>query len=336
MIIINEGFSNNYGDQLINKSICYLLNRKIDVTYTFQDLNRNIIDGDYSTKRINVKQPTVIFPIRLLFYRFLWLLKNLKRIIKTSIKNDFGVIGGGQLLLDNNIFPFSIFIWTTFFKLFNVEYSFFGVGTQGGYSNTSKWFIKNALYGAKYIIVRDELSKKIIEQHFNLSIIKSYDVGFLCTEFYNNSNIKREKVLIGVTDYNIFRLYNESKITRNEYYETWIKLIGLKNIKNTKLFYTTTEDRSESYSFKSYMNIKYSINLKVLENYNLDEFMYNITGSAQIISGRMHALIIAKSFGIKYTTYPISEKLLQFDLIYKNITISTIQKDIINNFNFIV
>ena len=100
MIIINEGFSNNYGDQLINKSICYLLNRKIDVTYTFQDLNRNIIDGDYSTKRINVKQPTVIFPIRLLFYRFLWLLKNLKRIIKTSIKNDFGVIGGGQLFLN--------------------------------------------------------------------------------------------------------------------------------------------------------------------------------------------------------------------------------------------
>jgi hypothetical protein len=162
-------------------------------------------------------------------------------------------------------------------------------------------------------------------------------VGFLCN-LYNNNKRKLENVhaIMGIVDFNVFQIYNKIGITKNEYYESWIKLIGFNNLEKSKLFYTTAEDRREVFSFKVYVSKVYSLNLEILENFNLNEFMHNIKNAGLIISGRMHALVVAKAFEKKYITYPISEKLLQFDLMYKNKNIVDIQNDILNKFNIII
>ena len=148
LLIINEGFSDNIGDQAIKESMEFLVKNELNCKYFFEDLTRRkkinskFNNSNYSKKTYNNKQPNLF---KTWVYRFLWLTKNFYRLKNASRKNDYAVIGGGQLLLANNIFPFEIFIWTLFLNFYKVRYSFFSVGTQGNFSKSDFLSGKNLL-----------------------------------------------------------------------------------------------------------------------------------------------------------------------------------------------
>lgn len=330
VLIINEGFSNNLGDQLINESAINFIESKKNFTCFFQDLNRINLDKNYGTKTKKKYTKTLLFPLKIVFHRLIWFFKNFGRIRYAVKQCNYAIIGGGQLLKDNNIFPFSIFIWTFFLKYYKKKYSFFSVGTQGSYSPVSRKLLGFSIRNADYIYVRDKFSKSIIEKVFKFKCSLTYDFAFLFPKDRNyfSYNLKKKSIL-GIVDMYIYSHFNNIDIKQTDYYELWINFVGgIEKINDYNLFYSTSEDRNESISFRTYIKKRYNISLKVLENKDLNEFLENIAQANRVIAGRMHPLIVAKRFKIKYKTFVLSKKLDQFNKIYKNLSLKEIQEKI--------
>ena len=183
ILVINEGYSNNLGDQAINKSFAHIIKNIYKNNYFFEDLNRKKIDNDYKNLNINFKKPSLIISW---IYRFYWFLLNFKRINRSLIKIDYVLIGGGQLLMPNNIFPYVIFIWTLLIRLKKIPYSFFSVGSQGNYDLIDRFFLNKSLQKAENIYVRDNLTQSILKKTFNVNSLLTYDVAFFFNKIVKN------------------------------------------------------------------------------------------------------------------------------------------------------
>lgn len=336
ILAINEGNSDNLGDQAINKSLEYIIKNCFGNKYHFEDLSRHkkvdcIYDvsvNDSNATKSNT--PKVYRSIKTLIYRLIWIKKNIKRINKAVKLNSYAIIGGGQLLLPNNIFPFEVYIWTFFLKYHNVKYSFFSVGTQGIFSKYDRFFLKKALSGAENIFVRDQLSKDLIKIHFNIDSYLTYDVAFMYnnidkTEFCN----ERDSILLGPVDIRVFKLYKEPFIESDDYHLLWLELIKNYDITKIKLFYSNNEDKMQCVKFKNFIEKELNYKLDILENFNIDSFIRNIKKSKLVISGRMHSLILAKTFNVNYITFEVSDKLIEFNKIYQELNLTEIQTDLL-------
>ena len=332
ILIINEGFSDNIGDQAIKESMEYLVNSELKCKYSFEDLSRynkihlNYDVATYTKKNSKIKPPNLF---KTWILRFLWVINNFYRLKNACQKNDYAIIGGGQLLLANNIFPFEIFIWTLFLNLYKVKYSFFSVGTQGDFSKSDLFFLSYSLKHAKKIFVRDKLSKTLIKSNFDLKACLTYDTAFVYNSVINSQNFKSDKrVLLGVVDIKVYNSYNSVNVNSDNYNEKWYDLIKNYDIKKVNLFYSTKEDRFQCLSFQSYIHEKLKYKIPILENFKTEEFIKNLLLANLIISGRMHSLILAKTLNINYETFLISKKLIEFERIYKNLKNDEIVDDI--------
>lgn len=332
LMIINEGLSDNIGDKAIKESMEYLVKSELTYKYFFEDLSRcNKIDLDsgvvnHTKKKTKIKTPNLF---KTWILRFLWVLKNFSRLKNACKKNDYAIIGGGQLLLANNIFPFEIFIWTLFLNFYKVKYSFFSVGTQGNFSKSDLLFLSYSLKNAKKIFVRDKLSKSLIKSNFNIKTCLTYDTAFVFNSVINSQNFQSDnRVLLGVVDIKVYNSYNSLNISSDNYNEKWYDLVKNYDINKVNLFYSTIDDKFQCLSFQSYIYKKLKFKIPILENSNTEEFIKNLLLSNLIISGRMHSLILAKTFNINYVTFLVSKKLTEFERIYKSLKIDEIENDI--------
>ena len=181
----------------------FLVQLNLSKKYSFEDLSRKNKSkikfnlSNYGTS--NSFYFKKLIPLKILISRIGWVRNNIGRIIRSCKDNDFAIIGGGQLLLPNKKFPFQICIWTLFFRIYGLKYSFFSVGTQGIYSNLDKLFLKSALQNASSIYVRDALSRKIISKTFKVKTNLIYDVAFCLDKvILNKENIKiKNDILVG-------------------------------------------------------------------------------------------------------------------------------------------
>lgn len=347
-LLINEGLSDNLGDQAIRESMEFILDKN-DYHVIFEDLTRDKKEYLYKynsspKRKSNTKQKRFLRPVKSILSKLLWIFNNFKRISNvTKNKYDVVVIGGGQLLISNGTFPFALFIWTIFLRIKNKKrIILFGVGLQGEYRGISKFMISYVLKNTKSVHVRDSLSVDILKKVFKKDSSLTYDVAFVYNKIPKpelNLNKIKYKYAIGVVDYNVFLLYNKKQIntpqlTRKEYYMTWVdELNSLEDLNRTALIYSTNEDRNESLLFKKFIKNKFGIEVIMLENHKKSDFLVNMGNSKIIISGRMHSLILALVLKREIIPYIISGKLEGFNKIYKNnFNLENAQKEILFKF----
>ena len=336
-LIINEGLSDNYGDQIIKDSIQYIL-ESFDYKVNFEDLTRhstNTTSNNLNTfKKDNKKR---LIPFKNILAKILWLYRNFKRLVKASANEyDIVVIGGGQLLIPNGTFPFALLMWSVLLNIKNNgKIILFGVGLQGDYKGINKLMLSYVLNSTKSIHVRDNMSIDILSNEFNRTSSLTYDVAFIYDEIYNvekKESKSKYKYALGISSYDVFKLYNLKNkfLDRDAYYESWlIKLNSVNDLKETVLFYSTNEDRNECLLFKDYIEQKYCMDLPLLENYLKDDFLKNIEKCNIVISGRMHSLIVAIVLKKRIIPYILSDKINEFTKIYNhNISLSSIRSDI--------
>ena len=343
ILVINEGNSDNLGDQAINKSLEYIIKDCFSHNYHFEDLSRHkrvnciyeVSVKDLKSPKLNV--PKIYKSIKTLIYRLIWILRNINRINKAVKLNNYAIIGGGQLLLANNIFPFKVYVWTFFLKYHNVKYSFFSVGTQGNFSKYDRYFLKNALSGAEKIFVRDQLSKDLIKLNFNINSHLTYDVAFMYNKIDKIESCNEiDSILLGPVDIRVFKLYKEPYIESDDYHLLWLESIKNYDITKIKLFYSTNDDKLQCVKFKNFVEKKLNYKLDILENFNIDSFIRNIKKSKLVISGRMHSLILAKTFNVNYITFEVSDKLIEFNKIYQELNLTDIQTDLLKKIKTIL
>ena len=144
ILLINEGLSDNFGDQIIKESMSCLIKR-LGFKVQFQDLtrNKNKYRHQYDIEMGENKR-TFLMPLKSMIWKMLWVAKNLKRITFTSMrKYDAVVIGGGQLLLSNGIFPLALLLWVALLKFRNNKnIVLFSVGMQGEYTGIQRWVLE--------------------------------------------------------------------------------------------------------------------------------------------------------------------------------------------------
>lgn len=339
ILLINEGLSDNFGDQAIKASMEQLI---ADCGYncSFQDLTREKTrySYHYDIKAV-VKEKNFITPFKSFLFKCIWLSKNIKRVYLASRKDYQAVIiGGGQLLLPNGIFPLALFFWVFFLKRKNKNKIFmFSIGTQGKYSKIQKYLISLTLKNIKTIYVRDARSHKILADIFNKESLLTYDSAFSYRPEVELSSENYYDLQIGIVDYNVYLLYSDVNLpilSREEYYEEWLKAdnIGTDHRK-ISLIYSTVEDRHESLQFQEYLSQRLNLKVDLLENNSSDEFIYNLSKAKKVFSGRMHTLILSLVLKKQVKLYPISEKLEQLvPIINEKYSMSDIQSSILLDF----
>lgn len=298
--VINRYTAKNFGDRLIGnqlkKSIIERGGNVLMFEYTGKNTNKRFINTIFRIlKKINLK-PLIIFLKVLLNYQF----------IKKNKPKAF-IIGGGQLLLPNDSFPFAMFSWILIAKKLNIPVYFFSVGIERKNEKISffkKILIKCSLKKAKYIWLRDLNSQKII----NKLIKKKWPIIPDVIYLHNNKKKQNSKfTLIFIASFKkIKNDYKKRPLNRLQYYNLVEKLIDFK--KNDKIIISNSSigDIKELNKFYYFLSKK----RKVLKKIILNEFEFlNLMKNANyIISSRMHPLLFAHSMKIDFKAVPLNLK----------------------------
>ncbi|MFT5759449.1 MAG: polysaccharide pyruvyl transferase WcaK-like protein [Alteromonadaceae bacterium] len=343
VLIINEGYSDNLGDQAINDSLQYLLKVNDIQNAKFQDYTKNL-NGPLRIpcgKNEEIKKQTLLNKaIRLLPVKIRWLILNFPRVlIASKSQYDLIIIGGGQLVLSNATFAIAMFTWVSCLKIFgNKNVVICGVGLGSEFTFIDRILFKYSLNSARDIYLRDDRSQEVLFAQFGMKSKFIYDVAFVHNKIlYNIKEKEQNKALLGVTSYAVYRKYAEGdKLSKDEFYDTWVTLLSKSSVplNEVELFYTTKEDRSASIEFQEYIKRIYNVSLKLIETNNLELLISEVNSSQLVISARMHALILAFTYHRNIICYPISEKLFEFNrMIEGTHTLVEIQSVIEKNFS---
>ncbi|MCW3464662.1 polysaccharide pyruvyl transferase family protein [Chitinophaga nivalis] len=332
-LIINEGFSNNLGDQAIRESMTSLLQDSGFVTDFAYFTNPGVpglpayqyLDTAVGDK---VEQPlSYRTKARLKLAFFYWMGINYRHIRQKLKKHryDIVVIGGGQLLESSgkdypSRFAIALYWWTLLIKtMTKARIYVIGVGVGTTFNKKENYLFGKALSRVDFIWVRDEFSRSSLYEKFKHRAVVTPDVAFYNGRNHTPAAASAGKALIGITCYReVFAKYNKSSKSREDYYEEWFLQVQryLNRKLPVELFYTTITDAAETIAFRDYVKSKHRITLPVARLASVEDLKKLYVSASDVYSGRMHALILAMKHRCTVKAYLISQKLKSFQEEY--------------------
>ena len=330
LLVLNKGFSDNLGDRAINESLTSLLVEN-QVDTIFRDLTSSTLEKiSVSAGRGNgggLRRFFLFLPVEIR-----WTIKNFFSVVGFIKRADMLLIGGGQLILSNAYFPWTTFFWCLIAKLYRRDFHFYGIGVGNYFSKYQRFLFKFALKNARSITVRSVPSARHLKQFFDISSQVTHDPVFALSSLIKQDRKSQKIFLVGIVDFEVFRHYNQSSevTTREEYYELWRQFIRPQNKENQQivLFNTTDSDLRESEQFLEYLK-KEAEDAILKPCYELSTLIDLISQANVVLSGRMHALIIATSFRCNFVVpFPISHKIKEYQELYSKIDIDDVMHEI--------
>lgn len=335
ILLINEGYSSNLGDQAIKDSLTEalgLLGKEVDFAYYSNPRVTKLPDYDYlktdsshSGKQANGNSKWAA--LKQFIGHLNWYFRNYRPIRRIVKKEDYAcvIIGGGQLLNSSdklffNTFSLALSCWVNQIRRHTKKPIYLiGVGTASRFHRAEHFFYKRALRKIDRIWVRDTQSKQSLANIFNVDAELIPDVAFFDTSSYKKSYQKTDLGLVGIYSYYEFDLkFNKNGIDQNGYYELWYDEVRryMKEGYQVKLFYTTKADAAESILFKQYLEDRYQLFVDIVPTSTLPDLCRLFAQARKIYSGRMHALILGMKYGCIPEPYLINDKLVSFNNEY--------------------
>lgn len=331
ILLLNRKNTDNLGDIAINLSMKKLIesigNECIDEDFTNPNKSGYI---NKTAPRISNNNVSIIDGIRRKFHKiirsfpllycFFWYFQN-SRLFKVLNRHHFDelVIGGGELVQSNLIFPIALYWWSKLSYYHKVEKCIlFAVGVTREWEPFQKRLVAKSLKHIDDIYVRDEESQR------NMQVIFGRKAHLLPDAVFINSiedRGKGEYSLYGITDFRRIKKHTSMFTDRESYYECSFKEI--KDIENEThkkvlLFYTTKADLDECRAFKAYCQKGHNVDLKIANISVLDELKDYIANAIVIASPRMHACILGKLSNKDVRPILISTKMKSFAELYKD------------------
>lgn len=346
ILIINEGYSDNLGDQAILEStILYFRNLgyKTEFLYLSNPLISKLPQYNYlDNKAYLLPSKRPLFRIKVLLYVFYWFFKH-KNAIISKLKYgqyDFISFGGGQLINSSSTkYPSQFSIALYWIAKLIIKFSpnskifFLAVGAAKSFNFLEKFFFKKVLDCSVAIWVRDEFSQTTLRNVFNKDSILMPDIAFF-TDFKNSvEDVKKENLaLVGIANYDEVVAKYSPDLTQEQYYNSIISQIKSyqKDGIQVKMFYTTKPDVQSLRLFNDFLNRNGEKEIEICAIQNLSDLIEYIKKAKYIFSGRMHALILGLKYGCEVKSYLLSQKLISFDKAYVQnyIDIKEINKEI--------
>jgi len=330
VLIINEGYSSNLGDQAIkqsmealftaigfNTSFCYFTNPAVQQLPQYDYVKTKNLTAQNGVKA-KIKKLGTYFLSFFIYYRYYL---NLKKQIRLCLANQhyhMVVIGGGQLINSSknqriSFFSIALYIWAKAIKKMQIPVYIAGVGVAGKFYSFEKYLYKNALQTTKEIWVRDIFSQQSLFKNFKLQSRIIPDVAFFDTQPKRQYK-KNNTALVGIYGYDEYKKsFGMTCLDKYSYYANWKKIIDVFTNEGYQisLFYTTETDAAETFCFKQYLQ-KQNIDLPVAEVTCLVDLNKVFENASLVYAARMHALILSYKKGCRVEAYEISQKLKSF------------------------
>jgi polysaccharide pyruvyl transferase WcaK-like protein len=229
--------------------------------------------------------------------------KDLTEVIKNC---DLVIFGGGALLMDNWIFPLSLYYKSKLVRDLGLPYGVFGCSVGDSFSRFGNKRIKNCLDGAEFIVVRDHLSAVKLKQLGFKADGVCIDAAINTLEsIYNNRGFSKGTVGINIMSY--VRQRNLRKEAYSEYIkkmeETILQLdkeiqLGFQRI----ILFNTGQYDDMRTSLNVYSKVVGKLkNLEILITDRLKNLysLCSVINNCDIVIGtRMHSCVIAKSYDV--------------------------------------
>ena len=316
--LAGEAFSRNIGDQAIHTCLGYLLKQ--------QDANLEILsldisgrsalwDGAASSARYrffsNLRALTGSSATHsLVNYVLYWLRKARQqdRIWNPVFEKIDGlVIGGGQLLMDNNLdFPLKLFNLAGLAGKKGIPYHIASCGVGRSWSSMARHLFQPVLVNAKSITLRDELSQERLKNFIpSIQTRVTFDPAIMAAEVYPSTpgEANADKVGLGVMsreDVNS-RLLPAQRFSTTAWLELWLGLLsGLIGKKMKVELFTTGSPQDECFAIHLYEKAQVrgwdTVSLARCPVTTTD-LISRIQGYSLVIATRLHASILANAFG---------------------------------------
>lgn len=330
ILLINQGHTDNLGDKAIAKVISDIICKNFDVNiinmpFIPYEKNRNLVKlkkdvinenkhNDISKLRKCARtiKRTINRKNTLNLYS-----EKINMMLDNSITYDFAIIGGGELIKGNNHpFFYSLQAWSQVLNKKNIPTMLLGVSSDSEFKNSEIKKLKRVLSKFSKIGVRDEMTRKLFYNMFNIECEYIPDIVFTY-RYLNSSKISQieKNNKVGICIYSFDELSNKKKYNNSieEYYAYWFNIIeNLSEDAIPILSYTTYSDYCESVRFKIWLKNKKNYVIDI-EDINTFEELVNITSKYnKIISGRMHSLILAMQYNTTICPIIIKDKLSIF------------------------
>lgn len=313
ILLINEYFSDNVGDQAINEGVVKLFSDR-----GYQIKNSGFSRADNArTVTLNVNAPKkesnrlLASPLLRSFY---WLLKNLGRVVKCSYKCDgIASIGGGQLILEKSSFAIAMFTWVFFLKLFRNKVIILSVGVGDSFGFYEHFLYKMSFKLVDDIYIREKTGILKLKQEFNIVAKFSPDAAYALNSPVANINTAK-KISVYITSYDVHKRYAKELVlpilTHAEYLLSWKDRIHDYHLKgyNVHFSWTTQSDKNETLNFLASTKLDYDYSL-FGGKLQIEDIMTDLNLSDLVIAGRMHALILAQVCNCEIVPWIISKKI---------------------------
>lgn len=341
VLLINQGKSENLGDKAIADTFKNVLMENeciVDFAGFSQttDISMSNIKTDVNhnlKSKLKRNIPSVL----------VWLLK-----YKNSIKQEFYkvagkkeydlvIIGGGQLIKTKSVFPYVLLSWYSILrKHLDCQIVLAGIGVDTSYTLIEKILYGKLLKKFDAIYVRDYKSQKVLKDKFNIKATYIPDIVFSYSKYnYTVLDVEKKKILVMIFSYNSYINNTDEKISKEEYYKSWLNIIidNLEPDLEVTLGYTTIGDKIETLEFANFLKTNAGFNFNVLDNDELISLTEHLKSTDKLISGRMHGMLLGLNYGCEIVPFVVSPKIETFkkEWIDSNYKIEEVSNDIDNS-----
>lgn len=336
ILLINQGHTDNLGDKAITKTMSDILHKISGVKITVMPFIPNEVFVEMKSLKKESKHEVEYTRISLLRK----VVRSIKRkvnglgknsidqatlykrkiieLLNNDITYDLAIIGGGELIKGNNHpFFYSLQAWSEILDQKAIPIALIGVSSDSKFNCYETNVIQKVLSKYVAIVVRDQKTKRVFSDDLKINCEYIPDVVF-AYRYLNEKNImdtkKENKIAFCIY---AFQELNNKKMYRNsldEYYQFWFELMEkYRGRKIPVLSYTTYSDYCESYRFKKWLKDTKNYDIDLEEINTLEEFNYSVNKYRQIVSGRMHSMILALQYGTIITPIIVKNKLSVFE-----------------------
>ena len=317
ILVLNQYNSDNLGDQLLNKLLCEKLSefgmKTINAGYaqTIPQSVNYVYEDNISMSNFVKFKSYCPSSIKYIFRFRNRLKKTAKQIQNESI--DAIVIGGGQLLKSRSVFINCFSFWVKFAKKNDIPIFVFGIGVDDYLTMWEKKMYSALLSKVEYVNCRDVQSKTILAKQMGIKKCDlSPDVVFSFS-FKEKCIQKKNIFVIMPYSYNTAKSSFAFSLSHSEYFNMLLKKILQKQDKNLKIVLaaTTSADAYECFLFKKFLDNK-KISSEIYEITKIEQLVKLYMKTKLLISGRMHAMIIANKCGVQVDPIIISSKIRDY------------------------
>lgn len=347
ILLVNQGGTDNIGDQLINSTMVSILEKEyiVESMNLEIDLNRTTLAEkikEEKNKKFNLIGKAVYIPkviCRIIFGDYIYFYNHtLTKLKKTRLEEyDLVLIGGGELFKSKHLFLPSIDAWTKYIKdNTNSKIILYGISSDDWFTQGELYRINKFIKRFDYINARDRRTERIFNKFFGTQLAVSPDCVFLHSFYHNIKYEKENTILVNIFDYKSWNFNTQFK-NRKEYFTYWFNLINKEakgNLNSVRFTYTTIEDAYCALDFYKCFKGFFPYPPQIGDEYGLDEIIADIASAMAIITARMHAMILAKQFNTKIVPFIFKSKIKSFvqDFVDSDVDMDTIQKDAYQGF----